>query len=89
MVDGSGEGAVSGDGETEGGEFFDHTPLLDTKTIKKPAFTLAFVSYWNVLDDELVEVRGIEPLSENIQHNSPTCVADDLKFAVAHAHRLA
>ncbi len=35
----------------------------------------------------LVEVRGIEPLSENIQHNSPTCVADDLKFAVAHAHR--
>jgi hypothetical protein len=36
---------------------------------------------------ELVEVRGIEPLSENIQHNSPTCVADDLKFAVAHAHR--
>ncbi len=35
----------------------------------------------------LVEVRGIEPLSENIQHNSPTCVADDLRFAVAHAHR--
>ncbi len=35
----------------------------------------------------LVEVRGIEPLSENIQRNSPTCVADDLKFAVAHAHR--
>jgi hypothetical protein len=61
--------------------------LLDRKIIKKPAITLAFVSYWNVLDDEMVEVRGIEPLSENIQHNSPTCVADDLKFAVAHAHR--
>ncbi len=28
----------------------------------------------------LVEVRGIEPLSENIQRNSPTCVADDLVF---------
>ena len=62
-------------------------PLSDKKHTKKPAVTLAFVSYWNVLDDELVEVRGIEPLSENIQHNSPTCVADDLKFAVAHAHR--
>jgi len=35
----------------------------------------------------LVEVRGIEPLSENIQRNSPTCVADDLLFAVTHAHR--
>ena len=29
----------------------------------------------------------IEPLSENIQRNSPTCVADDLLFAVTHAHR--
>ena len=36
---------------------------------------------------KLVEVAGIEPASENIQHNSPTCVADDLRFAVAHAHR--
>ena len=60
---------------------------LSEKTYKKPAVTLAFGCYWIGLDDEMVEVRGIEPLSENIQHNSPTCVADDLKFAVAHAHR--
>ncbi len=61
--------------------------LSDKKHTKKPAVTLAFGCYWIGLDDEMVEVRGIEPLSENIQHNSPTCVADDLKFAVAHAHR--
>ena len=35
----------------------------------------------------VVEVAGIEPASENIQRNSPTCVVDDLVFAVAHAHR--
>jgi len=35
-------------------------PLSDKKTYKKPAVTLAFVSYWNVLDDELVEVRATE-----------------------------
>ena len=60
---------------------------IHDKTIKKPAVTLAFRCYWILLENELVEVRGIEPLSVNIQYNSPTCVADDLKFAVAHAHR--
>ncbi len=28
----------------------------------------------------------IEPLSEDIQHNGPTCVANVLEFATAHAH---
>jgi len=65
----------------------DRVALCRKKHTKKPAVMLAFGCYWNVLDDEVVEVRGIEPLSENIQCNSPTCVADDLKFAVAHAHR--
>ena len=35
-------------------------PLSDKKSIKKPAVTLAFGCYWNVLDDELVEVRATE-----------------------------
>ncbi len=34
----------------------------------------------------MVEVRGVEPLSEDIQHNGPTCVANVLRFAPAHAH---
>ena len=34
----------------------------------------------------MVEVRGVEPLSEDIQHNGPTCVVNDLGFATAHAH---
>lgn len=34
----------------------------------------------------MVEVAGVEPASEDIQHNGPTCVANDLKFATAHAH---
>jgi len=35
----------------------------------------------------MVEVAGIEPASEDIQRNGPTCVADDLVFAFAHAHQ--
>ena len=34
----------------------------------------------------MVEVRGFEPLSEDIQHNGPTCVVNVLGFATAHAH---
>ncbi len=35
----------------------------------------------------LVEVAGIEPASEDIQHNGTTCVVNVLKnFAFAHAH---
>ena len=29
-------------------------PLVDIDAIKKPAVTLAFISYWKVLDDKLV-----------------------------------
>lgn len=35
----------------------------------------------------MVEVRGIEPLSEDLWRNGSTCVADSLDFAIAHAHR--
>lgn len=35
----------------------------------------------------LVEVAGFEPASEDLQHNGPTCVANALGFAFAHAHR--
>ena len=34
----------------------------------------------------MVEVAGFEPASEDIQHNGPTCVANVLRFAPAHAH---
>ena len=34
----------------------------------------------------MVEVVGFEPTSEDIQHNGPTCVVNDLRFATAHAH---
>jgi len=35
----------------------------------------------------MVEVRGIEPLSEDLWRNGSTCVSDSLDFAIAHAHR--
>jgi len=38
---------------------------------------------------DLVEARGVEPLSEDLQHNGPTCLADRFNFAATHAHRLA
>lgn len=34
----------------------------------------------------VVEVAGIEPASEDIQHNGPTCVVNVLRFASVHAH---
>ncbi len=37
----------------------------------------------------MVEARGIEPLSEDLQRIGPTCLADRLVFATAHAHRQA
>ena len=37
----------------------------------------------------LVEARGVEPLSEDLQHNGSTCLADRFSFAATHAHRLA
>ncbi len=52
--------------------------IENKKAAHKAAFCPITVLYRTSLDDELVEVRGIEPLSENIQRNSPTCVADDL-----------
>jgi len=36
---------------------------------------------------DMVEVRGIEPLSEDLRRNGSTCVSDSLDFAIAHAHR--
>ena len=35
----------------------------------------------------MVEVRGFEPLSEDLQRNGSTCLADRFSFAAAHAHR--
>ena len=37
----------------------------------------------------LVEAPGVEPGSEDRQHNGSTCVADRFSFAATHAHRLA
>ena len=37
----------------------------------------------------LVEAPGVEPGSEDLQHNGSTCVADRFNFAATHAHRLA
>ena len=37
----------------------------------------------------LVEARGVEPLSEDLQRTGSTCVADSFRFAATHAHRLA
>ena len=37
-------------------------------------------------DTNLVEVAGVEPASEDIQRNGPTCVVNVLRFVVAHAH---
>jgi len=37
----------------------------------------------------LVEAPGVEPGSEDRQHNGSTCVADRFHFAATHAHRLA
>ena len=37
----------------------------------------------------LVEARGVEPLSEDLQRIGSTCVADSLCFAAIHAHRQA
>jgi len=37
----------------------------------------------------LVEAPGVEPGSEDLQHNGSTCVADRFYFAATHAHRLA
>jgi len=37
----------------------------------------------------MVEVPGIEPGSEDLQRIRPTCLADRLVFAAAHAHRQA
>ena len=38
---------------------------------------------------DVVEARGVEPLSEDRQRTASTCVADSLRFAAIHAHRLA
>jgi len=37
----------------------------------------------------MVEAPGVEPGSEDRQHNGSTCVADRFSFAATHAHRLA
>jgi len=37
----------------------------------------------------MVEAPGVEPGSEDLQHNGSTCVADRFSFAATHAHRLA
>jgi len=36
-------------------------PSVDDKSMKKPAFTLAFGCCWLFLDDEMVDAEGIEP----------------------------
>ncbi len=41
--------------------------LLDTKTIKNPAVTQAFGCCWILLDDEMVEGRGIEPPTSTLR----------------------
>jgi len=56
------------------------------KAAIKAAFLLLLVRYWTSLDNELVEVAGFEPASEDIQHNGPTCVVNVLRFAPVHAH---
>jgi hypothetical protein len=35
----------------------------------------------------MVEVRGVEPLSEELQRNRSTCLADRFSFVAPHAHR--
>ena len=47
---------------------------------------MIIVLYWTYSDNELVEVRGFEPLSEELQHNGSTCLAHVFIFALAHAH---
>jgi len=60
--------------------------IKNKKAAYSAAFSLVIVLYWTSLDNELVEVAGFEPASEDIQHNGPTCVVNVLRFASAHAH---
>ncbi len=63
--------------------------LQDLKFEVKPVVMLDFGPYWLYSNIEMVEARGVEPLSEDRQCTASTCVADNLSFAAIHAHRLA
>ena len=60
-----------------------HAPSL---RIVQEVLSIKKASGSNSPEAFMVEVAGFEPASEDIQHNGPTCVANVLEFATAHAH---